>query len=1303
LAGKKIPVIENHGVSVAHKAFSEDGRYILAEDKCPVYDSKLSTFKLWDAVSGKLICIFQRARKYDGKVNIGRNSVLRKFMPLYRKYEAFWRNALYPQEQFPPISLAYSPDNKYVLIGLTLWDAASERKMASFYKGWLNDLSFTPDGKYALTGNKSHLTLWDMSSGKKIRSYEAHPHEKCWWVNISPDGKYVMSASTVACASALRLWDAASGEEISAFRPFNAASGEEINTFRPIRNDALLGSPAFSPDGKYALVGMNNGVLVLWEMASGKQIRSFEGYSRDANAMAFSPGGRYALSKVSQADSMELWDMASGKEIRSFGAISAWNVQFSPDGRYILSDFKRGMSLWCVSSGKEICSFYAFTDEEWVMVTPEGFYNASPDGHKYLSIRTGDDIQRIEVCRETFYRPDMVRKSLESAESFEGPDTEDIAVPPEADASSESDPPDILILDGDDEETCSSSEMSQDEAGGFDDAEKPEIFLRIKNTDKIESRLTCAALTPDNKYALSGGLDGKVRLWKVDSGKLIRSFSVYGSTDITSLALSPDGKYVLAGSKDIRLWELYSGRSAFGSDVRSFSNKKRCDALEFSRDGQYALTATKGELNLYETGSWQKIRTFEGYSGVSATLSPDGKYILSGGKDATMTLWNVYSGKDIRSFRGEEYPCNDHGNVHVHIRSVAFSPDGKYGLAGGDESVSRLWELASGRLIRTFNTGIVKSLAFSPDGRHALSGGRNHPLKLWDIFSGKQIRSFKGHLNEVSFVTFSADGKYILSASSDRTMKLWDAGSGKTLRTFKEHGLSLSAAGFSPDGRYALAGYDDTTLMLWDIVSGKGIRTFRGHIEPIESVIFSPDSKYALSAGKDAAMKVWEVDSGKQTRSFNEYFEVVDGVVSPGGKYALTGLRLWDTDSGKPIKMKAIEEKAGRSSVHPLTFSPDGKYALIKIDGTVWLWDVISDKEIRSFKDHILCAAFSSDGKYILSGNYDTPPKLWKTNSGKAIRKFSGHSDRVSSLTFSPDDKYVLSKDVDGIRLWNVASGKELLSFREYMRSVVAMGFSHDGKSALSVSAGRHKTIRMWNLASGKEICQFIAFENEQWVVLTSQGYYNASPDAHKYLNVRIGKKELGMGRYRKKFYRPDKVREILSGSGKSPFQEKPGAKAHIPKFGEYESRKYKVKKYRAGNTPYFWKIYDRKTDREILFYGFSGEKASCCDRDYGENDLRIKHCCISPDDKYVLFSIGGVPIIERVGVFHVYNIETGREYDHKFESSQNRGIYGDIKELAFSDDGKFIRISYYGYDADVIWNFETGKIAEVVEKNDSV
>jgi predicted NACHT family NTPase len=126
------------------------------------------------------------------------------------------------------------------------------------------------------------------------------------------------------------------------------------------------------------------------------------------------------------------------------------------------------------------------------------------------------------------------------------------------------------------------------------------------------------------------------------------------------------------------------------------------------------------------------------------------------------------------------------------------------------------------------HTSSLSSVAFAPDGRTVLSGSWDHSLKLWDVASGRLLRSFDGHSDWVNSVAFAPDGRTVLSGSADGTLKLWDVESGRLLRTFEGSRLVFSVA-FAPDGRTALSGNHDKTLKLWDVASGKQLQSVQGH------------------------------------------------------------------------------------------------------------------------------------------------------------------------------------------------------------------------------------------------------------------------------------------------------------------------------------------------------------------------------------------------------------------------------------------------------------------------------------------
>jgi hypothetical protein len=109
----------------------------------------------------------------------------------------------------------------------------------------------------------------------------------------------------------------------------------------------------------------------------------------------------------------------------------------------------------------------------------------------------------------------------------------------------------------------------------------------------------------------------------------------------------------------------------------------------------------------------------------------------------------------------------------------------------------------------------VNSVSLSGDGRFALSGSRDNTLKLWEVATGKCLRTFEGHTSSVNSVSLSGDGRFALSGSRDNTLKLWEVATGQCLRTFEGHTHWVTSVSLSGDGCFALSGSEDKTLKLW--------------------------------------------------------------------------------------------------------------------------------------------------------------------------------------------------------------------------------------------------------------------------------------------------------------------------------------------------------------------------------------------------------------------------------------------------------------------------------------------------------
>jgi len=447
------------------------------------------------------------------------------------------------------------------------------------------------------------------------------------------------------------------------------------------------------------------------------------------------------------------------------------------------------------------------------------------------------------------------------------------------------------------------------------------------------------------------------------------------------------------------------------------------------------------------------------------------------------------------------------------VYSIDFSPDGKI-IASGDSYQIRLWDITSGVEIKRFSkhNGIVSSLCFSPNGKYIISGGADSIIYLWDVEKGSVLKQFKKHKKGIESVSFSPNGKFFVSCSTDKSIRLWDSITGNEIKKFSmdkpiltvcfspnnkyiafggvdiiglmdissgykikkfggNKGWTLSI-GFSPDGK-TLASSSYNNILLWDVETGNKKNEFIGHKDLIFSVCFSPDGKNIVSGALDQSVRLWDISTGKETIKFEGHErEVYDISFSPNNIIVASGsmdrtIRLWDISTGVELM-----QLGGKKLFQALCFSPDSNSIAFSSDKTIRLWDISSFTEKYSFEGHkgkINTLSFNSNGNQIISAGSDRIIHLWDVRSQSNILKFKGHTNNIYSICFNPKDNMIVSGSEDRtVRIWDVKSGKEIKQFNKHKYGVLSVCFSPKGK--IVASGSFDQTIRLWDIESGIEI-----------------------------------------------------------------------------------------------------------------------------------------------------------------------------------------------------------------------------------------
>mgnify|MGYP000541796303 FL=1 len=286
---------------------------------------------------------------------------------------------------------------------------------------------------------------------------------------------------------------------------------------------------------------------------------------------------------------------------------------------------------------------------------------------------------------------------------------------------------------------------------------------------------------------------------------------------------------------------------------RSLDNVGGVNAIALSPDGQTLVSASFGTIRIWNVRTGRLVRTLNPVHSKKSVntlaVSPDSSILASGGSDNNLILWDLKTGRRVRTIPAHKAAVN----------SIAFSNDGQTIASGSDDKTVRLWNVTTGSRLLTLigHAGAINAIALSRDGQTLASGGEDKTVRLWNLGTGEVRRIITGHAGPVNAVAFSPNGQVVATASSDNTIRLSNVQDGKRTRTFKGHSSWVRTIAFSPDSRTLISGGGD--IIVWDLKTGKERSTLSGHSQFVNSVAVSRDSKTLVSGSPDRTIKIWRM------------------------------------------------------------------------------------------------------------------------------------------------------------------------------------------------------------------------------------------------------------------------------------------------------------------------------------------------------------------------------------------------------------------------------------------------------------
>ncbi|KAL6815158.1 quinon protein alcohol dehydrogenase-like superfamily [Trichoderma sp. SZMC 28015] len=479
-------------------------------------------------------------------------------------------------------------------------------------------------------------------------------------------------------------------------------------------------------------------------------------------------------------------------------------------------------------------------------------------------------------------------------------------------------------------------------------------------------------------------------------------------------------------------------------------------------------------------------------NGPCITISPDGKLLASMSLSGT-TIWDIATGSRLKTLKNSD---EDFATFDRHDPYLLFSPNGQH-LAAVDERWAGIiiWDIASSEPIQRLQgyMHLGCNLSFSPDGKHLASGSDEDTIIIWDLASGRRMRTLE-NTERVVLVSFSPNGKLMVSCSIGASIRKWDDTgkciqektldeAWKTTPDIPNHCLKLR---FSPD--LSLLAFRDLNddIKILDLSSFQYIKVIQWSrfINGEPCMTFLPNRQLAVTAANYPGLecnciKVVDIDANKVLRTLRGHIQRIDSVeVSPDGSQLISAskldrtIRLWDID---PEAADSNMWEEHKKYDLPMVFSADGsKFALASRENSITISHTATSSHVQTLVSHqggmIDCIDISSDGKLLASASSDNIVRIWNIAENACIQTLKGHTGQITSVKFSPDSQRLASasytKDYT-IRIWDLATSSYLTLVDCGYVIPRSIHFSQDGKILVSGS-DYGGFVKVWETIAGK-------------------------------------------------------------------------------------------------------------------------------------------------------------------------------------------------------------------------------------------
>jgi WD40 repeat protein len=599
-------------------------------------------------------------------------------------------------------------------------------------------------------------------------------------------------------------------------------------------------------------------------------------------------------------------------------------------------------------------------------------------------------------------------------------------------------------------------------------------------------------------------------------------------SEVTAVCYSADGKFIATGSidKTVKLW-----RRSDGKEIRTFQgNISGIDRVEIDRQSKQVLAVShKGTVTVWDLNTAKIILQQKPEQDIftCASFHPDGTRIITGSYKSYISVWDIATGKEISDIKATPRDLySDKGFDYPEAKSVSYSPDGKFIVAGVADYTAILWDAETGKEIRKFkksnstSTSCNNEAVITPDNKYIISACSDS-LKVFNRETGLVVKELYGQGGTAENLCVSADNRFI-AAFEYGVAEVWDLKNWKlALKTGDYYEKNIMAVALSPDGKELVAGNQKRTADIFLIDKGTVSFSLKGYLNQIDERILtdlymywaalvnearlSPDGKYIAVGRTGNNAKLIDFKTGKVFKTLRGHKSMVISLCfSSDGKYLATGgvdgkVIVWEVETGNAIRTFNFPDE--KEAIYSLDFSRDNKMLAAAIwGGYVIIWDLKTGERLRAISpfNGLGCyrVRFTPNGVYFICAGLNGRLTMTEIDTGEEIRSFIGHAKEtlINSISFnSKGDKFITS-GIDGtVRIWDMASGIQTERIRAHAGGAFSACF--DPSEKYIISGGDDFNVKLWDAASGDQLAEFAGHKG-------GVGDVNITPDLKNIISV---------------------------------------------------------------------------------------------------------------------------------------------------------------------------------------------------------